>query len=71
MTQCDRVIQYIRDFGSISTREAMLDIGCMRLASRICDLKDKGYDFNDKWEYGKNRYGKKVKWKRYWFRQDG
>ena len=71
MTQCELVVKYINDFGSITTREAFLDLGCTRLPARVSDLKDRGYKFNDKWEFGKNRYGKKVKWKRYWFRQDG
>ena len=71
MTQCELVVKYINDFGSITTREAFLDLGCTRLPARVSDLKDRGYEFSDKWEFGKNRYGKKVKWKRYWFRQDG
>lgn len=41
MTQTDRVLMYMRDFGSISQVEAMRDLGCMRLAARISDLKRK------------------------------
>lgn len=41
MTQTDRVLMYMRDFGSISPLEAMRDLGCMRLAARISDLKKK------------------------------
>lgn len=41
-TQCERILDYISDFGSITSFEAMRDLGCMRLASRICDLKRQG-----------------------------
>ena len=64
-TQCDRVIQYIKDFGSISTLEAMADLGILRLASRIFDLKEKGYEFEKTRVYTKNRYGEKTHYDEY------
>ena len=63
-TQCDRVLQYMRDFGSISQKEAMEDLGVMRLASRISDLR-KTSIITSKWESAKNRYGETVTYKRY------
>lgn len=63
-TQCDRVLQYMRDFGSISQKEAMEDLGVMRLASRISDLR-KNAIITSKWESAKNRYGETVSYKRY------
>lgn len=65
-TQCDRIIDYISEFGSISSAEAMSDLGCMRLASRICDLKRKGYKITAKNEKAKNRYGETVSYSRYY-----
>lgn len=65
MTQNERVIAYINEFGSISTLEAFTDLGITRLASRICDLKDMGYEFNKEWESKKNRYGEPVSYVRY------
>ena len=38
MTQCEKVLEYMKEFGSITPIEAMQDIGCMRLAARIADL---------------------------------
>ena len=38
-TQCSMVLDYMRQFGSITQLEAIRDIGCMRLASRISDLR--------------------------------
>ena len=38
-TQCDRILQYMHDFGSINPVQAMSDLGVMRLGARIWDLK--------------------------------
>lgn len=64
-TQCDLILKYIRDFGSISTWEAMMDLGVARLASRIFDLKNKGYKFRKQRVYTNNRYDKKIYYDRY------
>lgn len=45
-TQCERILKYLNDFGSITQLEALRDLGIMRLASRISELKKKGYQFN-------------------------
>ena len=65
MTQKERILQYMLDFGSISPLEAMYDLGCMRLASRIGELKRAGYTINKQTEHGRNRYGKKTSYARY------
>lgn len=64
-TQCERIIDYINDFGSITSMEAMQDLGCMRLASRVCELKKRGYKIISKTEIGKNRYGEPITYSRY------
>lgn len=65
LTQCDRVLRHMRDYGSITSLEAMKDYGIMRLASRISDLKRKGYSIATQTETGKNRYGEKTSYARY------
>ena len=69
-TQCDLILKYIRDFGSISTWEAMTDLGVARLASRIFDLKNKGYKFRKQRIYTNNRYDKKIYYDRYFLVED-
>lgn len=64
-TQCDMVISYIKDYGSITTYEAFKELGITRLASRICDLKRQGYDFDTQTVTKKNRYGEPVSFKKY------
>lgn len=65
-TQCERILDYIKDYGSITSLEAVKDLGCMRLASRICDLKKQGYNITTKTETGKNRYGEPMSYSRYY-----
>lgn len=64
-TQTDRVLAYIREFGSITQLEALRDLGVFRLASRISDLKRQGYSITGKMESVKNRYGENCYIKRY------
>lgn len=56
-TQADRILQYMETFGSITQLEALTDIGCMRLASRISDLKRRGIPIKSEVVGVKNRFG--------------
>jgi hypothetical protein len=64
-TQNDRIIDYIKRFGSITQLEALRDLGVMRLASRISDLRSLGYPIISDTEIVKNRFGEKCHIKRY------
>ena len=44
MTQKERILRHFNDKGSITALEAMKEYGIMRLTSRICELKDEGYN---------------------------
>lgn len=66
MSQCERVISYIREHGSITTMDAFMDLGVTRLASRISELRrNQGYVFRQEYEHGKNRFGQQVHYMRY------
>lgn len=65
LTQCEKIIRHIKDHGSITAMEAMQDYGIMRLASRIADLKEQGYFLIKSNESGRNRYGEKTTYARY------
>ena len=65
ITQCDRILKYIEENGSISSLEAMQEFGCMRLASRMCDIKKMGYTVRKETEKARNRYGEPVHYVRY------
>ena len=64
-TQNERILAYIHDFGSITQLDALQDLGVMRLASRISDLRSLGYPITSTTEAVKNRYGEKCHIKRY------
>lgn len=65
MTQKEKILKHITDYGSITSLEAVSEYGIMRLASRISDLKKDGVNINTKFETSKNRYGEKVNYARY------
>lgn len=66
INQRQRIINYIREFGSITSYEAYVDLGITQLATRIKELKEQGYEFKTEWESSKNRYNEKVEFKRYY-----
>ena len=56
-TQCDRILRHMRDYGTISSLEAITEYGILRLASRISDLKKRGYNIVSTTGTAMNRYG--------------
>ena len=65
ITQNERIIRHLTDFGSITTWEAIQEYGITRLPARIFDIKEKGYKIIDQIEQSTNRYGETVNFKRY------
>lgn len=64
-SQCQKIIEYCRQHGSITQLEAISCLGIMRLASRINDLKNAGYKIQTEMMRGRNRDGEKVSWAKY------
>lgn len=64
-SQCDRIIQYMKDYGSITTLEAFTELGIVRLGARISELRKKGVEIVGEDEVVRNRYGEKCHIKRY------
>lgn len=65
MTQNEMIINHLREYGSITQLEALRDYGCMRLASRISDLRKTGIKIIRLTETSHNRYGQKIRYARY------
>lgn len=65
MIQTEKVMRHMRDFGEITSLEAMQEYGIMRLASRISDLKKAGVKINKRMVKAKNRYGEPVSFAAY------
>ena len=60
LTQCDRILRHLEDYGCIDPMVAIKEYGCMRLASRISDLKGRGIEIIAERTKGKNRYGEQT-----------
>lgn len=43
LSQCQKVLEYIRIYGSITNWEAYQDLRILRLSARIWDLRHSGY----------------------------
>jgi hypothetical protein len=71
MTDCERIIEYMKTHKGITVAECRDNIGTTELRKRICDLKNKGYKIIDFWEEGVNRVGHPTRFKRYYLIQGG
>lgn len=70
MTQCEKILRHMEDYGSISSLEAVNEYGIMRLASRISDLKRMGISISKETVKGENRYGEATSYARYSLQKD-
>ena len=59
-TQASLVLKYLKDFGIITQYEAFIELGIMRLASRISELKKCGHKIEREFVTVQNRYGQKC-----------
>lgn len=64
-TQRERVLMYLKEFGSITPLQALKEFGIMRLAARIWELRKRGYNISKTTGIAKNRFGEEVKFARY------
>lgn len=65
-TQCKRLIDYMMRGGKLTSLSAMRELGVARLASRIHDIKEMGYEVESRMVSETNRYGEKTSFKEYW-----
>lgn len=66
VTQKDRLLKYFEDFGSITSWQAYADLGIMQLATRIFELKERGYIFKKEKVKKLNRWGQPVLFDKYY-----
>lgn len=64
-TQINRILEWCRNCGSITTYEATYNLGILRLASRIVDIKKQGYTVTKTRERVRNQWGEDVSAVRY------
>lgn len=66
----NRILNYMIEFGSITTKQAFEDLGCTRLSEYIRQLRLE-MQIDDEIVSGINRYGEKVYWKKYFIKENG
>ena len=59
-TQAEMILAYMKANGGITARQALTEFGCMRLASRIHDLRTAGYLIKTEYVKVRSRHGKAV-----------
>lgn len=59
---CDLILQHMKTYGSINPKEAENEYGCMRLAARIKDLRNRGVEIETEIVKGKNRNGENTRY---------
>lgn len=67
VSQKQMVLDYIREFGSITPIDAFRDLGVTRLAAKVFELKKDGHDIDKVIETGENRFGNRTRYARYSF----
>ena len=69
-TQHDRVLKYMKDFGSITTLDAFRDLGITKLTTRISEMRRMGIAIIGTPETVENRYGDKCHINRYTLKEE-
>lgn len=59
------VLKHLKKKSGITSWEAISNYGVTRLSARIYELRSMGFDIQDEWMIEYNRYGQKVKFKKY------
>jgi len=65
-----RILNHLKAYGSITSMEAFEKYGITRLAARIKELRDDGYNIITHMMDGQNRYGEATKYAKYVLRDN-
>ena len=61
------IIRWMNEHGSITPFQALRELGIMRLASRVGELRKRGYQIDTQYEEFTTRYNRKSRYARYVF----
>lgn len=65
-TQCEEILMFIREHGSITAVQAATALLIMNFTARISDLRRQGVDIRTETITKRNKYKRLVSFKRYW-----
>ena len=64
-TQKQIILEHFLKYKSLTSWDSIRLYGDTRLSDKIYQLKKDGYKFSGEWIISKNRFGEKVKFKKY------
>jgi hypothetical protein len=70
MTQREKILRHLQQFGSITPVEALREYGIMRLAARVAELAE-DHPIESMLDKGRNRFGEPVRFSRYVLKKQG
>lgn len=70
ITQCEMIEEYLDTYGGITPLEAMRDLGIMRLASRIAEMKKSGLNIKSEMVSVATRNGGRTHIAKYSWEED-
>lgn len=65
MNQRERIMDYMKRFGSITPMDAFRDLSITKLATRISEMRADGIEIDGVMEKSKNRFGEPTHYTRY------
>ena len=65
MNQKERIINYMKNNGSITPMEAFSELGITKLSTRISEMTREGVEVDRQMVKGKNRYNESVSYMEY------
>lgn len=65
MPQNEQILTHLKEHGTITSRQAMFELGCGRLASRVHELREAGYPIGGMMIYTRKADGSPTKYKLY------
>lgn len=68
MTQEEKVLRHLKQFGTITSWEAIMEYGITRLSAKIFNLRKEGYDIGSERVTAKNRFGENCTFAKYFLK---
>ena len=61
-TQCRRILDYIKLNGSISTMQAIIELGVINPSARVMEMRAAGIEIITTIKEGRNRFGERCRY---------
>jgi hypothetical protein len=65
LTQKEKVLRHLQEVGALTPVQAFFDYSIMRLATRIFELKEDGYNIETIMLKSQNKFGEPVRYAQY------